>query len=237
MSTIYNIDGDVLYEPPKEIYPSFSMFKSIGVIGDSFASGEIYNSDSSSTNSDYYDLSWIQVIGRMTGCTAVNYSKGGLTTKGWLNDATYGLGKLNSETANQLYIISLGINDGNQSIPVGTIADITSDSTNSFYSYYGRIIRAVKSHAPNAVIMLSTCARWTNTYNPYSDAIKAIGVYYSLPVFDLSENAFFQSTFFSTNQVYGHPTAITYSAMAKEYKKLIEEELHDHPSKYAGYIG
>ena len=234
---IYSIDGENLLPDLQNAYPSLSMFQSIGIIGDSFASGEIYNSDDSSVNSDYYNLSWGQIMARMIGATAINYSKGGLSTKTWLTDITYGLAKLNSETANQLYIIALGINDGNSSIPIGTIADITSDSTNSFYSYYGRIVRAVQSHAPNAIIMLSTCARWTNVYNPYSTAIKAIGAYYSFPVFDLAENDFFQSSFFSSNQVHNHPTAINYSAMAKEYKRLIEKALEENASKYKSFVG
>ena len=214
--------------------PSLSMFQSIGIIGDSFASGEIFINGN---GVDYYDLSWGQIMARMAGSTAVNYSKGGLTTKTWLTDANYGLAKLNAETANQLYIIALGINDGNQSIPIGTISDITSDSTNSFYSYYGRIIRAVKAHAPNAVIMLSTLARWTSTYNPYSAAVKAIGAYYDLPVFDLSESDFFQSDFFADTQVNNHPTAVNYSAMAKEYKRLVENALVENAELYKTFIG
>lgn len=240
MSAIYNTDGDVLYETPN-ICPSFSMFKTFGVIGDSFASGEIYQSEGS-TGVDYYDVSWPQILARMAGVTATNYSRGGLNTKTWLENADYGLAKFNNDPALGLYIIALGINDGNNSIPIGTISDITSDSTNSFYSYYGRIIRAIKSHAPNAAIMLSTLARWTNIFNPnrykpYSDAIKSIGEYYTIPVFDLSVNDFFQSTFFSENQVSGHPTAVNYSAMASEYKRLVEDELRKHPSAYSGYIG
>ena len=214
--------------------PSLSMFQSIGIIGDSFASGEI---STNGTLIDYYNLSWGQVMARMAGSTAVNYSKGGLTTKTWLTDTTYGLAKLNAESANQLYIIALGINDGNQSIPIGTISDITSDNTNSFYSYYGRIIRAVKAHAPNAIIMLSTLARWADKYKPYSAAVKAIGTYYDLPVFDLSESEFFQSEFFADTQVSSHPTAVNYSAMAKEYKRLVENALAENAELYKTFIG
>lgn len=229
---VYDLDGNMLAE--SVVYPSLSMFQSIGIIGDSFASGEVWIGEN---YSDYYDLSWGQIMARMAGCTAVNYTKGGLSTKTWLTDAYYGLAKLNTETANQLYIIALGINDGNNSIPVGTISDITSDSTNSFYSYYGRIIRAVKAHAPNAIIMLSTCARWTNTYKPYSTAIRAIGEYYDCPVLDLDNSEFFRSDFFSSNQVHNHPTAINYSAMAKEYKRLVETALAENAELYKTFVG
>lgn len=231
---IYDLAGNELLT--KETFTSISIFESIGVIGDSFASGEIY-AVNGGTGTDYYTLSWGQIMARMSGCNAVNYSKGGLTTKAWLEDAEYGLSKLNSEAENQLYIIALGINDGNQSIPVGTISDITSDNTNSFYSYYGRIVRAIQAHAPNAIIMLSTCARWTSRYEPYSTAIRAIGEYYSFPVLDLAESGFFQSSFFSDNQVRNHPTAINYSAMAKEYKRLIEDALTNNADQYKTFIG
>lgn len=229
---VYDINGNSLYE--KNALTSLSIFESIGIIGDSFASGEIWINNS---GVDYYDLSWGQVMARMTGTTVVNYSRGGLSTKTWLTDDEYGLAKLNNETANQLYIIALGINDGNASIPIGTISDITSDSTNSFYSYYGRIIRAIQAHAPNAVVMLSTCARWTNVYNPYSEAIRAIGEYYSFPVLDLAESDFFQSEFFSENQVHNHPTAVNYAAMAKEYKRLIENALQKNADQYKAFVG
>lgn len=229
---VYDIDGNILADGV--VYSSLSLLQSIGIIGDSFASGEVWIGESSG---DYYPLSWGQIMARMVGATAVNYSKGGLSTKTWLEDTTYGLAKLNSETANQLYVIALGINDGNTSIPVGTIADITSDSTNSFYSYYGRIVRAIQAHAPNAIIMLSTCARWTATYNPYSDAIREIGEYYSFPVLDLADSEFFRSEFFATNQVHNHPTAINYSAMAKEYKRLIENALEENADQYETFIG
>lgn len=229
MHKLYDINGKSLL-----FFPSLSMFQSIGIVGDSFASGSIWINGS---GADHFALSWGQIIGRMCGCSVVNYSKGGLSTKTWLEDATYGLGKLNSENPNQLYIIALGINDTNTPITIGTIADITSDNTDSFYSYYGRIIRAIKAHAPNAIVMLSTLARWSNRYDPYSDAVKAIGEYYSFPVFDLSENDFFQSDFFADNQASGHPTAVTYSAMAKEYKNLIEAALEENAADYAGYIG
>lgn len=226
---IYDVNGNVLNEA--SAYPSLSLFHSFGVIGDSYASGEIYIS----SLVDYYDLSWPQVLGRAAGLKAVNYSKGGLSTKTWLENNDYGLAKLNSEDVNDIYVIALGLNDANQSIPVGTISDITSDSANSFYSYYGRIIRAIQSHAPNAIIILSTCPRWSDTYNPYSDAIIDIGEYYTLSVLDLSESEFFQSNFFSSNQVQNHPTAVNYSAMAKEYGRLIEKVLQDNVANYNGY--
>lgn len=229
---VFTINGERIKNP--DYNTTIAMFNSIGIIGDSFASGEIYHNGALT---DFYNVSWGQIIAKKHNITAINYSKGGLTTKTWLENNQYGLAKLNSESANNLYIIALGINDANQNIPIGSINDIESDSTNSFYSYYGRIIRAIKAHAPNAIIMLSTCARFDTQYVPFSNAIKSIGNYYNIAVFDLSTNIFFKSEFFSNNQISGHPTAINYSAMANEYQYLIEKELFDHPNKYSQYVG
>lgn len=228
---IYDSNGKNLLP---QIHSSLAMIQSVGIIGDSFASGEVWVG---STSTDCYPLSWGQIMARMVGAEAVNYSAGGLSTKTWLENTTYGLAKLNGEQPNQLYIIALGINDGNGSIPVGTLSDIASDSTDSFFSYYGRIVRAIQSHAPNAIIMLSTCARWTSKYEPYSAAIRIIGAYYSFPVLDLAESEFFQSDWFASNQVHNHPTAIGYSAMALEYKRLIEKALDANVEKYKTYVG
>ena len=206
--------------------PSVSLFESIGIIGDSFATGK----------DGHHNVSWGHILARMAGSTAVIYAKGGLTTQAWLTDEL-GLTKLNSEAANNLYVIALGINDGNQATTMGTISDVNSDNTNSFYSYYGRVVRAVQAHAPNAVIMLSTIARFEDKYRPYSAAIRAIGAYYELPVLDLDNSEFFMSDFFANTQVSAHPTAVNDAAIAKEYRRLIEDALAINARKYDSYIG
>lgn len=214
---------------------SLSMIQSIGIIGDSFASGYIVVNGS---GSDYYPLSWGKILGRDIGATTVdNYSKAGEDTKSWLTDKTYGLNKLNSSTPNQLYIIALGINDAARNKELGTIADIESDSIESFYSWYGRIVRAIQNHAPNAIIMLSTNARFGTGYNRFSDAIKAIGTYYSFPVLDLSTNSYFNSQLFTNAQVGEHPIAIGYAGMAKAYKVMIEQALSDNYTSYMTFVG
>lgn len=213
---------------------SMSMFSSIGVIGDSFAAGYISNG---SSGTDHNDLSWGKVLGRDAGATVDIYAQAGADTEGWLSSNTYGLGKLNNTAANQLYVIALGINDAARGATLGTIADIESNSTDSFYSRYGRIVRAIRSHAPNAIIMLSTNARFGGGYNTFSDAIKAIGNYYHFPVFDLSADAFFTSAFFANTQVSDHPIAVGYAGMAKAYRAMIEQALYDNASNYATFVG
>lgn len=219
---IFDLDGNKIKVP--DYKTSFSVFNSFAVIGDSFAE-----------NGNSQKTSWSSVLEKMTGVKSYNFAYGGRSTKTWLEDEEHGLAKMLESPPANLYIIALGINDGNNSIPIGTIDDIESDNTNSFYSYYGRIIRAVRSHAPNALIMLSTVARWNDAYEPYSDAIKNIGAYYEFAVFDLSKSAFFKSDFFANHQVSNHPVAIMRSAMAEEFKYLVEQELEANIEKYKTY--
>ena len=155
----------------------FSIFNSFSVIGDSF-----------SAQGEYQGTSWCRILEKLSGVTAYNFSNGGLSTKTWLENHNYGLDKMLNSPATNLYIIALGINDGNAHMNIGTINDIESDNIDSFYSYYGRIIRAVQSHAPNAIIMLSTLARWNDDYNQYSIAIRNIGTYYDIGVLDLAKS-------------------------------------------------
>lgn len=240
---IYDINGNELITGGSDsIYTSASMFQTVGVIGDSYASGAIFvDQNGELVPEDCYDLSWPQVLARICGFTAYNYSAGGMTTKIWLNpEGEYhrvrSIEMMNNTQANDLYIVALGINDC-MNITLGSIADIESDSTDSFYSYYGRIIRAIRNHAPKAIIMLSTNADFGGALDTFSQAIKNIGRYYEFPVLDLSKSSFFQSSFYRNNKVSWHPIAITYAGMAKEYKALIENALVNNVTKYKEYKG
>lgn len=232
--SVYNINGDKVDPIIDDSLISISMIESLGVIGDSYASGEIYN-NASEKLIDYYQLSWGKVIGRMCGINADIYSAGGLTSKTWLTDEN-GLIKMNNAEPNNLYFIALGINDASY-LTLGSENDIISDTADTFYSYYSRIIRAVQYHAPRAIIMLSTIALYGDRYSAFDDAIRNIGNHYNLSVVDLADNDFFKSQFFSENKVMYHPTALNYSAMGKEYKKLIEHTLEKDIKKYSQYIG
>lgn len=240
---IYDIDGDeIITTSSNDIYTSISMFETIGVIGDSYASGAIFvEQNGELVPEDVYALSWPQVLARMSGITAYNYSAGGMTTKMWLNPTTEyhrvrSIQMMNSTSPNDLYIVALGINDC-MNITLGNITDIESEVADTFYSYYGRIIRAIIAHAPNAIIMLSTNADFGGALDTFSQAIKNIGRYYEYPVLDLAQSGFFQSRFYRDNKVSWHPIAITYAGMAKEYKALVENALVNNVSKYKEYKG
>ena len=118
----------------EKIKPSISLFQNLGIIGDSYASGELYVDGN---YIDHYDISWGQILARKNGIKAINFSKGGLTTRDWLAD-DHGLSLLNSSDPQDLYIIALGINDYSKlgDSYLGTENDVNTQA-NTFYGNYG----------------------------------------------------------------------------------------------------
>ena len=207
-------------------YTSIALFQRIGVIGDSFASGEICV-DGHYT--DYYNRSWGQIMARRNGITCTNYSRGGLSTRTWLTDAK-GLTLLNATTADDLYLIALGINDaGLGSDYVGTSADIGTDN-DTFYGNYAKIINAVQSHAPDAKIVLLGMATPSSTTvkQAINNAINAIASHYGIPFIDQTQDDFFTSDFYLKNMVLGHPVGVVYAGMATAIERLLSQCMIDN---------
>lgn len=206
-------------------YTSLALFSKFGVIGDSYASGELYY------NSDYHDkynISWGQILARKLGTTCTNYSRGGLTTRSWLTNAK-GLPLILSSPAEDIYYCALGINDvyslgpeylGSSSDLKDDYTDIPSTDYDTFYGNYGRIITQVKAYAPHAKIVMFTCAATTGNYPMFNSAIIAIAKYYNIPYIVQAEDPFFQTDVY-TMMAGGHPTAIGYSGMAEAFERLL----------------
>lgn len=205
---------------------SFSMFENFGVIGDSFASGVFFDKTENKLDNNL-NKSWGQILARKSGNICTNFSKGGLYCGNWLTDTDRGLPYLLQESAKELYIIALGINDvsrlsGEQ--PLGTIADINTDfsqNPNSFYGNYGRIIGNIKQHAPNSKIIITTIPYTGEGAMQINNAIVDIANHYELPCLKLHTNAFFQSSYFWNNMYDNHPKSFMYGAMSNEYEIMI----------------
>lgn len=206
---------------------NLSLFTDVGVIGDSYASGEIYATDGSLIG-DKYKISWIQQLARKNGFTGYNFSEGGLSTRTWLT-SEYGLKKLNNSEACNLYILALGINDyyGLGESYLGTQEDIDSGN-DTFYGNYAKIINAVKEKAQNAKIMISTIAirniesSATKTLiKKFNDAIINIANHYSIPIIRQDKYSYFNSASYSDNMIHGHPTAVGYAMLSTELEKCI----------------
>lgn len=134
-----------------------SIFRTIGCIGDSLSSGEFQtkNADGSWSYTDKYYYSWGQFIGRMTGAKIYNFSRGGLTAKGYLENFVYCNNVFDIEKKCQAYIIALGVNDiYNANMEIGDIKDYKGDKKETFCFYYGKIIESHQYFNPNAKFFL-----------------------------------------------------------------------------------
>lgn len=204
-------------------YVSLSVFPKFGVIGDSYASGEVY--DINNKGFGQYEISWGQILARNLGTKCVNYSQGGLTTRTWLKSSK-GLSLLNSTEPQDIYYLALGINDtvalGESYL--GTISDIEKKA-DTFYGNYGKIINAIKTHAPNAKIMMFTTALNYGASEKFNNAITQIADYFKIPCAVQFSDPFFTSDFYLKNQVSSHPIAIVYSEMANAFERLIKKTI------------
>ena len=152
-----------------------------------------------------------------------------MSTLTWLTDAK-GLTLLNATTADELYLIALGINDaGLGSDYVGTSADIGTDN-DTFYGNYAKIINAVQAHAPNAKIVLLGMANPSSTTvkQAINNAINAIASSYGIPFIDLTQDDFFTSDFYLKNMVLGHPVGVVYAGMATAIERLLSQCMIDN---------
>lgn len=210
----------------------FGFFEKFAVVGDSYASGEIYVADSSQskgyTVADYYPKSWGQILARKYGATCINLSVGGLTTRTWLTNS-HGLTKMLAEKPQELYLCALGINDEISlgTSYLGTIEDIKnydsySDYPDTFYGNYGKIIEQIKAHAPKSKIVLMSMAYLYNvTEDNFTAAIKNIADYYKIPFINIKDDAFYsKDSIYKTGQSYNHPTAPLYAGMAQANERL-----------------
>lgn len=213
----------------EEPLADISMFSSIGVIGDSYASGELVFDGN---YVDHYEISWGQILGRKNGIKVTNFSKGGLTTQTWLTNE-HGLSLLNSSDICDLYILALGINDysrGKEAY-LGTTSDISAQS-DTFYGNYSKIINAIKSKAPGSKIVISTIAYKSDLTDKYNDAIRKLATHFGIPVIDQQSEPFFSSDYYLNHMQGGHPTGPVYSGMAKAIQNLIEQSMSDNLSYF-----
>lgn len=216
-------------------YGSISLFPTIGVIGDSYASGWIQNK-SGSGYTEQRTISWPQIMARKYGIEATNFTYSGLTFGTWLTNDDYGLPKLQSDSAKDLYLIALGINDQNQSYTLGTAADMTDNPTSNPDTFYGnadKTVYYIKQKAPNSKIIVIGIA---NPSTDYNNALKEVAEHNGIPFIDTQSDEYFASSYFTNNKVGGHPISITYSGMADAYARLIADTFSTYTDYYKDFM-
>ena len=111
----------------KETCGFAGVFKQIGVIGDSLASGEFESHDENGNivYTDMYEYSWPAVLERITGTKYNNYSRGGMTAREYVQSWADANGFWQW---NQAYIIALGNNDSFVfGHPLGSVKDVNAE--------------------------------------------------------------------------------------------------------------
>ena len=222
--SIYTSRIDTIDSRLDKIENDVFAFASMGVIGDSLASGA---SSYSGGTADRPNYSWGKFIQRVYGTEVSLFSSGGFTTREWLSN-THGLAALNAANVLDCYVIALGENDAYSlgSDYLGTSSDVhvgsEAQNADTFYGNYSKIIAAIKTKSPRAKIFCLTIAKPSTTSKVnYNTAIKALADMYTntYPV-DLAADSFYSSLLFNSVWYSTHSTAIGY--------KLIAKNIHDN---------
>ena len=238
------IDTKISEIIPPLFHCTFSLFDSIGVVGDSYASGAYGESSGATTAVDHMSRSWPQILARRNGCSVTNYTKGGISTRTFITNSTIGLPALLADTPKELYILALERNDYNieyrgESGYLGAITDITNYSLGSypdtFYGNYATIIENIMNHAPSAkIVMMTGDYKSTNTLGvSYNNAVEAIAEHYGLPCMVQLDEPFFDSDYYRTQWAAGgHPSAIIYSGMETAIERMFDKCVADNKSYF-----
>ena len=212
-------------------YTGISLFKKVGVVGDSYSSGATYLGDSS--DGAHYEMSWLQIMARRNGFTGADYATPAQNTTKFLdpNDSRYntrGLGALLADAAQELYFVMLGINAEPDGVSIGTISDCNVDWTqnaSSFYGNLGKIYGNIQSHAPNAKIVFIVANMLFSNHNPAVNATKRqaiidVAEFYGVAWMEAADEPFFSSDFYISMLATNHPVGVTYAGMAIGFERL-----------------
>lgn len=138
----------------------FSIFRTVGCVGDSLSSGEFESLSEEGIAGwhDFYEYSWGQYMARAAGNKVFNFSKGGMTAKAFVEGFGDKCGAWKYENVCQAYIMALGVNDIGDGSKLGTKEDI-NEANDTFVSNYAGIIRKLKRHQPKAKFFLMNIPR------------------------------------------------------------------------------
>ncbi|MBQ4630465.1 MAG: SGNH/GDSL hydrolase family protein [Clostridia bacterium] len=231
------------------------IFRTIGIIGDSLASGEFESMEEGIRGyHDFYEYSWGKFMERTLGNTVHLFCRGGMTVKEFFDTYGASCGAFGHDKLCQAYIIALGVNDTARMEQLGDIDTALTergpDANNpNFLSYYAGIIKRIKAKQPRAKFFLMTLP--TTTYAGYEpelidkrekwcEAIRRLAEGFSNtyvldirkygPVYDQK----FHDTFFL-----GHMRATGYLLTAKMVMSYIDYIIRKNPDDFSqvGFIG
>lgn len=217
-----------------------AIFHTIGVVGDSLASGQGRIDDYTHYH-DFYDFSWPQCMARQYGNTVYNFTKSGLNTRTWLTNAMGWPLASDGSHAAVCYIIGLGANDVALGASyVGSSADINlndyTQNADTYYGNYARIISMLRTLEPRSYIFVCT----NPVYGSDAEVRAALNeaVRYMPTIFDrvyLIENDvsdFTGNSFISRNEVRSHYTPAAYKYIANYIGSKMSEIIYANPEDF-----
>ena len=152
---------------------SYTIFQSVGCIGDSYTAGYVYV-DSEGVGHEYKDYSWPAVMEKASGNKYYNYGLSGANAKTWQSRG--GFDRINNRKC-QAYLIGLGINDSSDTgnaLELGVTDDIGTDN-DTFYAWYTKLIKRTHEINDKAYIICMTIGTKTSsTSEDYNEAIRNI---------------------------------------------------------------
>lgn len=219
------------------------ILKKVVCIGDSYTKG--YISDGTISLTDKPEYSWVEHLAKITGNTWINRGISGATADTWLSNAN-GYAKAVTDGKAQAYVIGLGINDsrvtdGTAELPVGTSADIGTDTV-SYYGRMSKIITQLAEISPNAIFFINTCpwsadfARVTDYNNAIRDIVNYYKATYKIHCIDLADtyHDLYFDTEYTSNFILNHPTVIGHAKMAKMYEYVLSDYMSKHLDDFNG---
>lgn len=234
-------------------YSNTAIFRTMAFIGDSLSSGEFETRDEEGNPKwkDFFEYSWGQYIARKNGLKAYNFSRGGMTTKEYVETFAKERGFLDKDKACQAYVIALGVNDiFGWKMEIGSTADIDindyTNNKNSFLGYYGRIVSLYKEISPDAKFFFVTLPNEAND-STNEKALRVRDALYSLTeifdnsyVIDLYEyGPVYDEEFKNKYYLYGHLNASGYILTANLIDSYIDYIVRNNPKDfdYVAFIG
>ena len=227
-----------------------AMFLDWGFIGDSLSSGEMDCYENgvhvSPPDCDFYEHSWGQYICRLCGTHGYNFSVGGQTAHGWINETGergWGNGVVGASANPKLaYTIALGTNDKyriSESYPVGTSADVNlvdyHNNANSFFGDYAGIIQRIRSIQPKAPIFVITTFKGLGT-DEINNAIKQMPSLFD-NVYLIDMNTHFINPYGTWKNGFvnvSHFSAAGYLMVAWATMNYIDMIVQNNPEKFLG---
>ena len=233
-----------------------AIFRTLGVIGDSLASGEHEGFDGEKPSyNDYYEYSWGQFIARKCGMHVQNISVGGITAK----EMEYYAGYMQCFTPERMcqgYVIALGRNDINHwheyENGFGSMQDIDwedrTKNKDSFVGHYVKIIQRIRQCQPKARIFVMTMpdsesdsSQIKEKCDMHAEFIRSLPNYFEfLYVIDLRKySPVHDKEFVETYYCGGHLNAMGYLYLADQISTYIDFIIRNNPKDFTqvAFIG